>query len=99
MKMFRRTALATAVSLLAADIAQAGQVQDQDLGEITVTATRAETALEDVPAAISVVTRDDIQLGRQQLGLDESLARIPGLFMLNRYNFAQDLRIGIRGFG
>ena len=52
-----------------------------------------------VPAAISVVDRTTIQLGRQQLGLDESLARVPGLFLQNRFNFSQDLRISIRGFG
>jgi len=55
--------------------------------------------LDRVPAAVSVVTQDEIQLGRQQLGLDEALTRVPGLFMQNRYNFAQDLRISIRGFG
>ena len=53
----------------------------------------------EAPAAISVVDRTDIQLGRQQLGLDESLAKVPGLFLQNRYNFAQDLRISSRGFG
>ena len=41
----------------------------------------------------------DIQLARQQLALDESLSRVPGVFMQNRYNFAQDLRVSIRGFG
>ena len=46
-----------------------------------------------------MVSKDDIQLGRQQLALDESLSRVPGLFMQNRYNFAQDLRVSIRGFG
>lgn len=69
------------------------------LEEIVVTATRLETPLNHVPAAISVVTADDIQLGRQQLALDESLSRVPGVFMMDRYNFAQDLRISIRGFG
>ncbi len=48
---------------------------------------------------LCVVGQDDIQLGTQQLGLDESLGGVPGLFRLNRYNFAQDLRISIRGFG
>ncbi len=67
--------------------------------EIVVTATRLETTLDTVPAAVSVVSQDDIQLGRQQLGLDESLSRVPGLFMQNRFNFAQDLRVSIRGFG
>jgi len=49
--------------------------------------------------AVGRIGKDDIQLGRQQLGLDESLVDIPGLFLQNRYNFAQDLRIAIRGFG
>ena len=43
--------------------------------------------------------REEIQRGRQQLGLDEALVAVPGLFFQNRYNFAQDLRIAIRGFG
>ncbi|HEX7082134.1 MAG TPA: TonB-dependent receptor [Gammaproteobacteria bacterium] len=69
------------------------------LEEIVVTATRLATTLDHVPAAVSVVTQEEIQLGRQQLALDESLSRVPGLFMQNRYNFAQDLRVSIRGFG
>ncbi len=68
-------------------------------GETIVYATRAERAVADVPLSISVVGKDDIQLGRQQLGIDESLIGIPGLFVQGRYNFAQDLRIAIRGFG
>jgi iron complex outermembrane receptor protein len=58
-----------------------------------------ERSLEQVPAAVTVVDEDDIQLGRQQLALDEALSQVPGLFMQNRYNFAQDLRLSIRGFG
>jgi iron complex outermembrane receptor protein len=67
--------------------------------EIVVEATRLSTPLARVPAAVSIVGQDEIQLGRQQLGLDEALNRVPGLYMQNRYNFAQDLRISIRGFG
>ncbi|MEX2517169.1 MAG: TonB-dependent receptor [Gammaproteobacteria bacterium] len=77
----------------------AAQSKAEDLGEITVTSPRVDTVTTKVPTAISVVDKDDIQLGRQQLGLDESLNRIPGVFMLNRYNFSQDLRVAIRGFG
>ncbi|MBM2830853.1 MAG: TonB-dependent receptor [Gammaproteobacteria bacterium] len=69
------------------------------LGEIKVTATRVEKSLFKVPAAMGVINQDDIQLGRQQLGLDEFLVNIPGLFLQDRHNFAQDLRISIRGFG
>ncbi|MGD8810621.1 MAG: TonB-dependent receptor, partial [Gammaproteobacteria bacterium] len=69
------------------------------LEEIVVTATPIAQTLSNVAAAVSVVEQDDIQLARQQLALDESLSRVPGVFMQNRYNFAQDLRIAIRGFG
>jgi iron complex outermembrane receptor protein len=64
-----------------------------------ITSTRVEKNLDEIPAAISVIGQDEIQLGSEQLGLDESLGRVPGLFTLNRYNFAQDLRLSIRGFG
>ncbi|MDH3642387.1 MAG: TonB-dependent receptor [Gammaproteobacteria bacterium] len=67
--------------------------------EVTVMATRVQQSIGDVPMAVSVIDQQDIQRGRQQLGLDESLNRAPGVFAQNRYNFAQDLRLAIRGFG
>ena len=70
-----------------------------EVSEIIVTATRLDQAARSVPAAISVVSGAEIQHARQQLALDEALARVPGVFFQNRYNFAQDLRIAIRGFG
>lgn len=78
-----------------------GAVADEipSIEEVTVISSRVEQSAKDVPAAISVVGKKDIQLGRQQLGLDESLNRVPGVFAQNRYNFAQDLRLSIRGFG
>ena len=90
-----------AIALLFPALAGAqGAPQGGDgLEEIVVQATRMSRPLDRVPAAISVVSQDEIQLGRQQLGLDEALTRVPGMFMQNRYNFAQDLRVSIRGFG
>ncbi|MDG2375783.1 MAG: TonB-dependent receptor plug domain-containing protein, partial [Woeseiaceae bacterium] len=77
-----------------------GQATSDDaLDEIVVSATRMESSVREVARSISIVDKDRIQLGTQQLGLDESLAGIPGLYMQNRYNFAQDLRISLRGFG
>lgn len=69
------------------------------LEEIIVTATLLERTLDHTPASVSVIDQDEIQFGRQQLALDEALGRVPGLFMQNRFNFAQDLRVSIRGFG
>ena len=71
----------------------------EPIEEVVITSTRIENYGMEIPAAISLVSRDDVQLGRQSLGLDESLGRVPGLFFQDRYNFAQDLRIAIRGFG
>ena len=73
--------------------------QVSTLEPISVNATRVEKNLQDIPAAVSRIGPDEIQLGSEQLGLDESLDRVPGLFLLNRYNFAQDVRASIRGFG
>lgn len=80
--------------------AQAQSTSDtRDLGTVTVVSPRVEQPITKVPYAIDLVGQKAIQRGTQQLGLDESLNQIPGIFMLNRYNFAQDLRIAIRGFG
>lgn len=69
------------------------------LDEITVSAPRVETPLARIPGAVGVVGQEAIQRARQGIGMDESLNAIPGVFMQNRYNFAQDLRISIRGAG
>jgi iron complex outermembrane receptor protein len=69
------------------------------LDTIIIRATRIQDEQAKLPVAVGTVDKDEIQRGRQQLGLDESLVNIPGLFFQNRYNFSQDLRISIRGFG
>jgi len=69
------------------------------LEPVLVTAPRITMPLTKVPAAISVVGKDDIQLGQPTLTLGESLVRVPGVFIQDRFNFAQDVRISIRGFG
>ena len=66
---------------------------------IIINATRVDKRADDIPAAVSIVGQDKIQLGSEGLGLDESLNLVPGLFFQNRYNFSQDLRASIRGFG
>ncbi len=69
------------------------------LDEIVVSATRTESSIRDVARSISLVSKERIQNGTQQLALDEALAGVPGLYMQNRYNFSQDLRVALRGFG
>ncbi|HWP90943.1 MAG TPA: TonB-dependent receptor [Thermodesulfobacteriota bacterium] len=69
------------------------------LEPVEVTAPRVEKLLNKVPFSVGVLEEEDIQLGRPMIGLDESLNEIPGVYAQNRYNFAQDTRISIRGFG
>ncbi|MCK0536672.1 TonB-dependent receptor family protein [Alcanivorax quisquiliarum] len=69
------------------------------LDTITVESTRLTRSLQDIPGAVSVVDARAAQQGQQRLQLDESLARVPGLHLQNRYNFAQNQRLSSRGFG
>lgn len=92
--------LALAVIGFAMPPLSAAENQPADsIEEIIVSATRDDRPLYAVPAAVGLVDREAIGAGRQMIGLDESLMRIPGLFMQNRYNFAQSLKMSIRGFG
>jgi iron complex outermembrane receptor protein len=65
----------------------------------TITIRRIPEDRDKAPAAVGVIEGGEIQPGRLQLGPGESLVRIPGLFVQNRFNFAQGLRLSSRGFG
>ncbi|MDZ4074672.1 MAG: TonB-dependent receptor [Hylemonella sp.] len=71
----------------------------QTLDSVVVSASRAEQRSFDAPAAIESVDRETIQGAGPQVNLSESLNRVPGLTILNRQNYAQDLQVSIRGFG
>lgn len=61
--------------------------------------TRGTLPLERMPAASATITRSILQDAQLTIGLDESLDRVPGVFVNNRYNFSLGARISIRGFG
>jgi iron complex outermembrane recepter protein len=46
-----------------------------------------------------VVFGSELRDGQLQINLSEGLARVPGLVIRNRENYAQDLQVSIRGFG
>src|SRR5258706_3282861 len=69
------------------------------LPPLTVSVTRTELPLSKVPPSVHRVDRAQISRARPTSGLDEALANVPGVFVANRYNFSQDQRISIRGFG
>jgi iron complex outermembrane receptor protein len=99
------TARLLPVFLIALPVATSGQAARQDtsrivpLDSVRVTVTRGTVPLERMPAAASVVGIGDIRGGQATVGLDESLDRIPGVFVNNRYNFSLGARISMRGLG
>jgi len=69
------------------------------LNEVVLTASLITTNLLDAPTAASFVNAKKIHETTPQLSLKEYLGQVPGLFAQNQYNYNQDLRISIRGFG
>jgi iron complex outermembrane recepter protein len=86
-------------ALLSALAAVGASVQAQTLPEMVVTASRSEQRSFDTPAAVQRVTGQDIQAAGPQVNLSESLVRVPGITILDRGNYAQDLQVSIRGSG
>lgn len=79
--------------------AQVDSLQTVDLKAVEVFATRISKPLLESTWSVSKLNFEGIQDQKQQLAFDDYLQGVPGLFVLNSNNFAQDLRISIRGFG
>ena len=69
------------------------------LKEITLDAIRIKTPKRIIPFALSHRRFQPQQLDLPQNSLQDYLIAVPGLFGQNTQNFAQDLRLSIRGFG
>ena len=87
-------------ALVAAMLAPQAYADDARLtSPVVITATRVEQNSFDLPVAIDVVEKKDIQDGQLQMTLSESLIRVPGITAQNRTNQSQDPQISSRGFG
>ncbi|GAK97916.1 TonB-dependent receptor [Nonlabens tegetincola] len=80
-------------------IAQVNQAQVQPLDTVALKVTRIDKNPDQVTASFSRVRFRESALNQQQLSLQEYLNQLNGVFSLNANNYAQDLRISIRGFG
>ena len=69
------------------------------LEEVSLKASKFDTPRNVLPFSLSAINLKNVQPMHQQLSLQEYLGVVPGLFSLNANNYAQDLRISIRGFG
>lgn len=80
-------------------ISQADSLALQKLDTVLISASRISVAAQRLPAATFVYQSTLEDVSRQQTSLQEYLVQVPGVFTQNSTNFAQDLRIAIRGFG
>lgn len=92
--LFVKAAMTLAVNSICCSLVNA-----QTLEDVVVSASRSEQRSFDAPAAIQSIDRATIENAGPQVNLSESLNRVPGLTILNRQNYAQDLQVSIRGFG
>jgi len=76
-----------------------GSIPNQTIDTIVISSSRIKSTIQQIPAAVSVIITSKEDATRQQLSLQEYVQQVPGLFTQNANNFAQDLRISIRGFG
>ncbi|MDZ7900135.1 MAG: TonB-dependent receptor [Arcicella sp.] len=73
--------------------------RSKELQAITVSSSRFTAKDIQTPFSITVLDQSRLQIGNSKISIFESLGAIPGVFAMNSENFAQDLRISIRGFG
>jgi len=65
----------------------------------TVEVTGQRRPLAQFPGAVTVLDAGALRDGQRQVNLSESLQRVPGITVLDRGNYAQDLQVQSRGFG
>lgn len=98
---YLKQVLALLVGSIFIKLAHANQTEYEapPLDEIVVSASGYDQKILDTAASINLINKSQIQNGQARDNLSEPLNRVPGIFALNRQNYAQDLQISSRGFG
>ena len=102
MPCLRRTALQAAGCLawcLLLARAALAQPMAATVEQVVITGSMAERTAVDAPYAITVIDAATLRNSGPLVNLSEAMARVPGLVVANRNNYAQDLQISARGFG
>lgn len=77
---------------------QAGDAPEAELVPLTVTATRTERRVDDVPASVSVISREDIA-AQQPLVASDLLRNVEGVDVTNYGSLGSNEPVTIRGVG
>ncbi|WP_161555183.1 TonB-dependent receptor family protein [Dokdonia sinensis] len=87
------------LSVVVSSYAQTNTILPQQIDTVVITASRIKIPLKKAPQAISIFNASPISESKPQQSLQEYIQQMPGVFAQNANNYAQDLRISIRGFG
>ncbi|MBX3175171.1 MAG: TonB-dependent receptor [Gemmatimonadaceae bacterium] len=71
----------------------------QALEAVRIDVARSDARLDRLPWAVGSQSAVELRRAQATVGIDEALANIPGVVVANRYNFALDQRVSIRGAG
>ncbi len=96
---FVRQPIALAVALFAAGVQAQTAAPAADLAPVVISGKGFEQRAFDTPYSVDIVDAETLAKGGLLVNLSETLARVPGLTVANRSNYAQDLQINSRGFG
>lgn len=107
MSFLTRGAPGALILLVISSVVVPGQVRPdsarhdstQALRAVRVEAARTPVAADRVPWAVSTLDAATLRRGQATLGLDEAVSNLPGVVVSNRYNYALDQRLSIRGAG
>lgn len=91
--------LAAPACLLAQTAASAPEPDGGSLAPVVIIGSGSADQLWRSSATADVVYGSELRDGQLQINLSEGLARVPGLVIRNRENYAQDLQVSIRGYG
>jgi len=69
------------------------------LEEVIISVTKIKDSLVNTPFSVSIKNFSTFQKSAEQFNISEYIEDIPGIFISNDNNYAQDSRISIRGFG
>ncbi len=91
--------VAACVLIGAAPLLQAQQAASGTLAPVVVTGKGFEQRAFDTPYSVGTVDEEVLRNSGPMINLSEAMARVPGLTVANRNNYAQDLQINSRGYG
>lgn len=85
--------------LHAQTIPRSSEVEAGALAPVTITGSGSAERRWRSSTTVDEIDGRELRDGQLQINLSEGLARVPGLVLRNRENYAQDLQISIRGYG